>query len=306
MRRWFSPLLLLAVVLLLAGASGPVAASDNEAADDVLAPNWPPAIRQWSTHIAALSEAYGLDPDFIAAVIRAESVGDENGVSYAGAVGLMGVMPAEAGFVNRPSSETLLKPGSNLRWGVTILSEIIRQSGGDVAAALAAYNGGWELVDARGPRAYAAGVLNYYGQAVAARSGLAPEVATRWTIAFEIHGGNIPTEALLFHDKPISGLRMYGEHVVYQHVTRDGRSYYVKGYAVPLALTVPGDFDELAPASPSVVEEELLTRLDMETLEKGPGGNRRILLACLPVLTRLRGRVNTRWFAPSACPSWQR
>lgn len=274
--------------------------------DGILSPVWDAGVRRWATHIAALSGAYGLDPDFIAAVIRAESLGDQYGVSYAGAVGLMGVMPKGPGFESRPSAEELKDPGRNLRWGVSILTQIIRQSGGDVNSALSAYNGGWDGVDSLVPRAYAAGVLNYYGRAVAARNGVSPDIAKRWTIALEIHGGNISSDPVILPQQPVSGLRMYGEHVLYSYVTPEGQLYYVKGYAVPLALVVPMELEATATGSPTALEDELMDRLYLADRQKEPQGNPRVLLACLPSLARLRGRINTRWFAPSYCPAWHR
>ena len=63
-----------------------------------LAPVWGATIRQWSTQIEKEAQASGLDPDFIAAVINAESNGNQDVVSRMGAVGLMGVMPTGPGL----------------------------------------------------------------------------------------------------------------------------------------------------------------------------------------------------------------
>jgi len=142
-----------------------------------LSPMWGNGIRQWSEEIEAEAAASGLDPDFIAAVILAESNGNYNVVSRVGAVGLMGVMPAGPGLEWRPSSEALLKPEINLSWGVAILTEIIRQSGGDLVAALAAYSAGWDNANSRIPQGYASQVLDAYGRAVAVRSGVSPNIA---------------------------------------------------------------------------------------------------------------------------------
>lgn len=271
-----------------------------------LSPIWKKTIQQWSSHIGILADVYGLDPDFIAAVVREESNGDPRVVSRVGAVGLMGVMPASPGLEWRPAVDELKSPSTNLRWGVAILSEIVRQSGGDLYSALAAYSGGWEKATSRVPRNYAASVLDYYGRAVVARNGISPDIASQWTLAVEFRRGHVPNESLLvLGDQPVSGLITYGEHMVYDYVDQAGRSYYVRGYAVPVALVVPIGTDSISFGSADTLEIELQTRLG-ETHEKISGSNPRILIACLPSLSRLRGHASTRWFAPSFCPSWHR
>ncbi len=269
-----------------------------------LSPMWGNGIRQWSEEIEAEAAASGLDPDFIAAVILAESNGNYNVVSRVGAVGLMGVMPAGPGLEWRPSSEALLKPEINLSWGVAILTEIIRQSGGDLVAALAAYSAGWDNANSRIPQGYASQVLDAYGRAVAVRSGVSPNIAAEWTVAIEIDRGHIPVEPFLLSDKPVSGMRKYGEHVIYNYTDQRGKSYYVRGFAVPLALVVPIGTDSESSAS-DMVDRQLLARLGMGEA-KIEHANARVIQACLPSLSRLRGHLATRWFAPSSCPSWHR
>jgi hypothetical protein len=271
-----------------------------------LSPIWGPSIQRWSSYIAVLADFYGLDPDFIAAVVKEESNGDPQVVSRVGAVGLMGVMPAGPGLEWRPPAEELENASTNLRWGVAILSEIVRQSGGDLYAALAAYSGGWSQAERGVPREYAASVLNNYARAVAQRSGISPDIASQWTIAVEIRQRDVPNESLLvLGDQPISGLLTYGEHVIYNYIDRSGEAYFVKGYAVPVALVMPVGDDSSLPSDASSLDVQLQARLD-ETTIKISESNPRIIEACLPSLSRLRGRASTRWFAPSYCPSWHR
>lgn len=316
--RW-RVLLLLALVFVLATAAAATrmrtakavaTRAQDKPADPhlLLSPFWEPSVRQWASHIVLLAEAYGLDPDFIAAVVRAESNGTTDGVSRAGAVGLMGVMPAGPGLEWRPTAEELKNPSTNLRWGVAILAEIIRQSGGDLFAALAAYSGGWAHANSRVPRQYAAKVLDHYGRAVVVRNGLSPDIATHWTLAIEIRKGHVPQESLLIlGDQPVSGLHMYGAHTVYSYIDRSGRAYYVKGYAVPVALVVPLDSepDTVSFGSGDSIDPHLQARLNQVPL-KSANSNPRVIIACLPSLSRLRGHASTRWFAPSNCPSWHR
>jgi hypothetical protein len=274
--------------------------------NSVLSPIWGPSIQRWSSYIAVLADFYGLDPDFIAAVVKEESNGDPQVVSRVGAVGLMGVMPAGPGLEWRPPAEELENASTNLRWGVAILSEIVRQSGGDLYAALAAYSGGWSQAERGVPREYAASVLNNYGRAVAQRSGISPDIASQWTIAVEIRQRDVPNEALLvLGDQPISGLLTYGEHVIYNYIDQSGQAYFVKGYAVPVALVMPVGDDSSLPSDASSLDVQLQARLN-ETTIKISESNPRIIEACLPSLSRLRGRASTRWFAPSYCPSWHR
>ncbi len=269
-----------------------------------LSPIWGPTIRQWSPQIATISQEYGLDPDLIAAVIQEESHGDHQVVSYMGAVGLMGVMPSGPGLEFRPTTEALKRPTTNLHWGAAILTEIIRQSGGDIYAALAAYSGGWELVETRIPQLYATNILNNYGRAIAARSGVSPDIANRWTVAIEMRRGHVVgTELLVLGEQPVSGLRTYGEHVIYADVDDRGYAFHIRGYAVPVALVIPTD--TVSYGHSDQVEAPLQARLG-ENVEKIDNSNPEVLIACLPSLSRLRGRVSTRWYAPSQCPSWHR
>ena len=272
----------------------------------ILSSYWESAIQRWAAYINILADYYGLDPDFIAAVIREESNGDPLVVSRAGAVGLMGVMPAGPGLEWRPPADDLVNASTNLRWGVAILSETVRQSGGDLYAALAAYSGGWSQAQRTVPRQYAARVLNNYGRAVAVRSGVAPDIASQWTLAVKIQMRDVPNESLMvLGDQPISGLYTFGEHVVYDYIDQSGQAYYVKGYAVPVALIAPVATEAADFGSPDDLVTQLQTRLG-QTKVKISNSNPHVLTACLPSLSRLRGRASTRWFAPSYCPSWHR
>ncbi len=309
--RWLSALVFLLMLVLLGTYSNRVRAAAlqdggeslvEQEAESPLSPYWSDLIRQWSDLIVKEALANGLDPDFVAAVVEAESNGNQFVVSRVGAVGLMGIMPTGPGLEWRPTEEQLFKPNVNLSWGVAILGEIIRQSGGDITAALAAYSGGWDQVTSRVPRQYASQVLDLYGRAVAVRNRVSPEIASKWTIATELTRGHIPVEELILHEQPISGLRKYGEHVVLHYTDDKGYTYYVRGYAVPLALVVPLEMNPDASRSDSV-DGQLMERLGV-TETKISDSNPRVILACLPSLSRLRGQLATRWFAPSSCPSW--
>jgi hypothetical protein len=172
---------------------------------------------------------------------------------------------------------------------------------------LAAYNGGWAQVKSRGPRDYAAEVLDSYARAVVVRHGFSPEIAEQWTIAIEMVAGHVPSQQLLvLGNQPLSELYTYASHIIYRDADeKSGRTYYIRGYAVPVNLAAaPADDIDLF-GSPDTLEEPLRARLGAIT-EKTPKNDPRVLLACLPSLDRLRGHSSTRWYAPSSCPSWHR
>ena len=308
---------LVALVMLLSRGTQSVAAqfgtsssnatnlTDPAIDSNPLAPNWRPGIRNWGPIIGPIAADSGIDPDFVAAVINEESNGVPDGISRVGAVGLMGVMPTGPGLEWRPETDELLDPEVNLRWGVAILADIVRQSGGDIFAALAAYAGGWDQASKRVPREYAEAVLDNYARAVIARTGQDPDIAVRWTIAVSIQRGNIPPEPLLMGLEPLSDLQTYGEHLVYQYVGLDGRSYYVRGYAVPIAVVVPPQMAEPA-GTFGLMDPQLMARQGLVDIAKVDKGNPRVVVACLPSISRLRGTTGTRWFAPADCPSWHR
>ena len=139
-----------------------------------LSPYWPLAVQRWEPVILQEAERRGLDPDLIAAVIWKESRGRPYSRGPAGAVGLMMVMPKEAGFSWRPPAEQLMIPEVNVFWGARALATVVQQAGGDLYEALAAYNGGWKQVHLRVTQRYAREVLLEYARAVAAREGLPP------------------------------------------------------------------------------------------------------------------------------------
>ncbi|CUS02304.2 protein of unknown function [Candidatus Promineifilum breve] len=266
----------------------------------VLSPYWEPDIQRLQGAIGGLAAVYGFHPDFIAAVIRHEADRESGATGHGGLVGLMGLLSPGRALAWRSSSEQLLIPTTNLRWGLAILSHVVQQSGGDLFTALAAYNGGWAEVNSRTPREYAARVLDSYGRALIARHGLSPEMANRWTIAVQMRAGNVPAESLLIlGTKPIAGLRTYAGHTVYAFAGQGGQTYYVRAYVVPLGLS------EFVTATSSTGFDGLEAPLRARLGEKAARGrpDARVLLACLSGLERLRGQVTTRWFAPSNCPA---
>ncbi len=93
-----------------------------------------------------------VDAALVAAVIYSESKFSDR-TSSAGARGLMQITPEAANEIERHSGGTTFKlkdlsdPEINIRYGTYLLRELLDRYGGDVVAALAAYNAGPGNVD---------------------------------------------------------------------------------------------------------------------------------------------------------------
>ena len=94
------------------------------------------------------SEEYGMDPLLMFALIRQESVFDDQVTSWAGAVGLAQIMPATGEWIAELlpwpdyQKESLLRAHLNVKFGIWFMSRILEMTEGNIAAALAGYNGG--------------------------------------------------------------------------------------------------------------------------------------------------------------------
>ena len=102
---------------------------------------------QYDALIAEHATANALSPDFVRAVIQAESAFNPRARSVKGAMGLMQLMPetaAEYRVVNA------YDPGENIRAGVAYLKTLMTRYDNDVSLALAAYNAGPRAVDKYG------------------------------------------------------------------------------------------------------------------------------------------------------------
>jgi soluble lytic murein transglycosylase len=91
---------------------------------------------------------YGLDPWFVYAVMREESWFDPEAVSWAGAHGLLQIMPSTGRDLARRvglssfDRADLLRPEINIRLGAYYLSELLDDLDREPALALSAYNAG--------------------------------------------------------------------------------------------------------------------------------------------------------------------
>lgn len=104
--------------------------------------------RAYEWLVVPAADRYGLDPNLLLAVMRVESVYQKHIVSYAGAVGLMQIMPRTGQLIAHAlghhdfSAADLLDPRLNLEFAAWYLTSLIRRFDGRIPLAIAAYNGG--------------------------------------------------------------------------------------------------------------------------------------------------------------------
>ncbi len=94
------------------------------------------------------AETEQLDPYLLLAVMRQESLFDPDAVSPAAAYGLMQlILPTAAQVAGTPiTSVELANPALNIRLGARYLHRLLGRTDGDLAKAVAAYNGGEDAV----------------------------------------------------------------------------------------------------------------------------------------------------------------
>jgi len=138
--------------------------------------------------VTAEAEANGFPPLLLLALIRQESFFQPDAESPAGALGLTQVIPSTADEIADQLAEAdftyadLFRPNVSLRFGAHYLGSQLELFAGDIAAALAAYNGGpgnalrWresapgdpdvflETIDLSETRAYVELVLEHYAR----------------------------------------------------------------------------------------------------------------------------------------------
>ena len=123
--------------------------------------------------LAAAGDAHHLDVDLLASVVKAESDGNAQAVSRAGAEGLMQLMPGTAAQLGVRES---FEPDENVRAGSAYLDMLLSRYHDNLALALAAYNAGPAAVDKyqgippyRETRVYVARVIHEFNRRVLSR-----------------------------------------------------------------------------------------------------------------------------------------
>jgi len=98
--------------------------------------------------VEAAAARHGLDPNLLFAVMRVESIYQRHIVSYAGAIGLMQIMPRTGTLIAHARGEhdfttaDLLDPATNLEFAAWYLRSLLERFDGHLPLAIASYNGG--------------------------------------------------------------------------------------------------------------------------------------------------------------------
>jgi soluble lytic murein transglycosylase len=104
--------------------------------------------RAYAEIVQLAATKYGVDPNLLFAVMRVESIYNRRIVSYAGAVGLMQIMPTTGRRIaiklgkNDFRVSDLLDPTTNLEMAAWYLASLIDRFEGRLPLAIASYNGG--------------------------------------------------------------------------------------------------------------------------------------------------------------------
>ena len=135
-----------------------------------------------------------LDPDFIHAVIRAESNGKPTAVSAKGAQGLMQLMPQTATKLGVKNS---FDPSENVKAGTRYLRELLARYHNDPIRALAAYNAGAGRVEQyhgvppyRETRAYVVAIIRDFNRRKLEEERAAKSAKSTQTAPAKVSDGN--------------------------------------------------------------------------------------------------------------------
>jgi soluble lytic murein transglycosylase len=101
----------------------------------------------YQSQVMSGTASFGIDPYLVCAVMRQESAFDPAVTSFAGARGLMQIMPYTgqeiAGGLGVPfAHDSLYAPATSIRFGAWYLKKLMDEFGGGEVSAVAAYNGG--------------------------------------------------------------------------------------------------------------------------------------------------------------------
>ncbi len=107
-----------------------------------------PRPRAYAELVEAAARRHGVEPELLFAVMRVESVYNPRIISYAGAIGLMQIMPRTGRLIAHSlgredfTVDQLLEPEVNIDFAAWYLASLIRRFDGRLPLAIASYNGG--------------------------------------------------------------------------------------------------------------------------------------------------------------------
>ncbi|HEY8431354.1 MAG TPA: transglycosylase SLT domain-containing protein, partial [Sandaracinaceae bacterium] len=107
-----------------------------------------PRPRAYAQIVEEAARRHGVEPELLFAVMRVESVYNPRIISYAGAIGLMQIMPRTGRLIAKRlgredfTVDQLLDPEVNIDFAAWYLSSLIERFDGRLPLAIAAYNGG--------------------------------------------------------------------------------------------------------------------------------------------------------------------
>ena len=105
----------------------------------------------YKSFVEKYSAEYGLEEEFVYAIIKAESDFDEKAVSKSGALGLMQIIPSTAKWIAEEfdeiySKEALLTSETNIKYGCFYLNYLFSKFK-NIDVVICAYNAGEGVVD---------------------------------------------------------------------------------------------------------------------------------------------------------------
>lgn len=123
-------------------------------------------VKKYDKSIRRQANTYGVDPNLVKAVIKAESNYDHTAVSKKGAQGLMQLMPDTS---RRLKVKNPFNPDENIAGGVRLLGKLLERFDNNLTLAVAAYNAGPRAVEKyrdvppyKETRDFVVKVLKYY------------------------------------------------------------------------------------------------------------------------------------------------
>jgi soluble lytic murein transglycosylase-like protein len=133
--------------LLSSVSSTSGASASGSTASGVSSTTGAPVQGNFADLINKAAQKYGVNPQLVNAVIKAESNFNPRATSYCGAAGLMQLMPATARSLGVTD---IYDPAQNIEGGVKFLSGLLSHFHGNTQLAVAAYNAGPGAVDRYG------------------------------------------------------------------------------------------------------------------------------------------------------------